>query len=725
MTTLDNNIIVAMSNAFFKKLNTLPSKVRRKVNSTIQNFRANPTAGGLNFERIDSASDPNFRSIRVNNDYRIIVNHPDEGNVYLFCWIDKHDDAYKWATRKRVKVNPQTGGVQIFEESVVTVPPEESTSVSSPVTSTETTSTPEPEILPPMFESYADEDLITLGAPLEQIGLLRTLCSVKDLVNVQAQLPEEVFEALQLLHEGFSVADVVDALHVEKPSSKQEQFDVHDVAAALERASSKRTFWVPDSEKKLAEMLEAPLEQWRIFLHPSQRKYVEKDLNGPGRVLGGAGTGKTVVAMHRAVYLAQKAFTNPNERILFTTFTKNLAHDIQTALQSLAEPDVLNRIEVIHLDGWVSQFLKRQNYQYKVAYYGDKSGTNLKKLWKDALLKGTDPSFSEGFYREEWEQVVQYHGIDSYQAYSRVRRTGRGSRLSKAQRFAVWQVFEEYRNLLEENSVREHIDAIRDARVILNKNPMLRPFVSVIVDEGQDISPEGYRLLRAMVPEGKNDMFIVGDGHQRIYKYTVVLSRCNINIVGRSYRLRLNYRTTEEIRKFAVGMLNGVKVANLDGGEDELKGYTSLMHGEAPLVKHFSSFTDEVTYLKGVLQDENFGLNRTCLVARSQQTLDRYVKELEKAGVKTHQIRRSTANRAETLSVATMHRVKGLEFDRVLVVGLSKDQMPFSTALNMADDSIAKAAAEVRERCLFYVALTRAKQQVTITASGVPSPFIQ
>ena len=716
MSGLSNNIIVAMSQNFFKKLNTLPRKIRKKVNDTIHKFRSNPTGSGLNFETINNATDPNFRSIRVTQDYRIIVNKPEQGNVYLFCWVDKHDEAYAWATKRRCKVHPRTGGVQIFvdeEISEVRTQPQHNfqSQVEDKVVET------------PLFAEYSDEQLLQLGTPPEQVSLIRTVLNHKDLVLIQERIPEEVYEALQYLDD-IDFKEVLESLQIDVKKEQQEDYDTEDIAGALERASSKRSFWVADNEKQLQEMLDAPLEQWRIFLHPNQRKYVEKDLNGPTRVLGGAGTGKTVVAMHRAVYLAKNVFTRQEERILFTTFTKNLAQDIKSAIEGLGEPEETSRIEVLHLHGWVQQFLKKQKYQYKIAYFGDKSGVGLDELWKQALLKTTDLVFSPQFYREEWEQVVQYHGIDSYVTYSRVKRTGRGSRLSRKQRFAIWKVFEEYRNLLEENGIREHIDALRDARILLNENPHLKPFKSIIVDEAQDLSPEAYRLIRALAPKGKNDLFIVGDGHQRIYKYKVTLSHCDINIKGRGYRLRLNYRTTDEIRSFAVGILKGLSIDDLDGGQDDLSGYTSLLHGDRPIVERFSSLTEEVQFLEEVLQDEDYLLSKTCLVARTQSSLNRYIKALGELGVKTSQIKRSASIKSDNLRVATMHRVKGLEFDRVLVVGLNQTDMPLHRAIDEADDELAKQAAETRERCLLYVALTRAKKQAFLTVSGVPSPLL-
>ena len=296
---------------------------------------------------------------------------------------------------------------------------------------------------------------------------------------------------------------------------------------------------------------------------------------GPVRVLGGAGTGKTVAAMHRAKWLAMNVFAGKNDRILFTTFTRNLAADIRENLAKICPQEALARIEVVNLDKWVSDFLKRNGYSNVIDY-----GQRINPLWEKALvLAPSELGLDLHFYREEWERVVQPLALSSLSEYIKAARVGRGVRLSRKDRLAVWPVFEDYRALLNENGLREAPDAMRDARLLLENKGDILPYKAVIVDEAQDMGPEAFRLIRQMLPgsERKNDLFIVGDAHQRIYRYKVVLSQCGVNVRRRSRKLRINYRTTEETRRWAMRLLEGLSVDDLDGGLNEQKGYKSLL----------------------------------------------------------------------------------------------------------------------------------------------------
>jgi superfamily I DNA/RNA helicase len=465
------------------------------------------------------------------------------------------------------------------------------------------------------------------------------------------------------------------------------------------------------------------LEKWRVFLHPSQRRYVEMNANGPVRVLGGAGTGKSVVAMHRAKHLVEKVFEGENQRLLFTTFTRNLAADIEENLAMICSEEVMGRIEVVNLDRWVSEFLRKQGYDYEIDY-----GQRTDALWDDAMTlapEGVD--LPRRFYREEWEQIIQPHEVLELRDYLRVARTGRGTRLSRGQRKAIWPVFEEYLALLNEKRLREPDGAMRDVRLLLEGKGPILPYRSIVVDEAQDLGRQAFLLLRAMVPEQPHDLFLVGDAHQRIYRHPIVLSQCGVDIVGRGRRLRINYRTTEENRRWAVGLLEGVPFDDLDGGVDTQKGYRSLLHGVDPEVRHFESFADEVKFLGSYLEAlDAQGLRRTCLVARTNQLVDGYEGALKARGIPTYPISR---NRAEDRSVegvrlATMHRVKGLEFERVLIAGVNGGVVPLDRALEGAASEHDREMLETKERSLLYVAATRARREVVVTSYGEASPFL-
>lgn len=693
---------VAIFDEFLTAFAALQRAQQKKVNKFIRRFKKDPTASSINYEKISTFTDQNLRTVRIDQAYRAIVLAPEQGNVYVLLWVDHHDKAMAWAENKQVQIHPETGALQVLIGETIEVgpPPEQKAEA------------------PPLFESIRDRELTRLGVPDALLPQVREIRTAEQLDDLQPVLPAEAYEALFFLAEGESLAEVERSLAQSTP----DEVDTEDFAAALEREDSLRRFVVVDDDEALEAMLDAPLDKWRIFLHPSQRKLVHRSWNGPVRVLGGAGTGKTVVAMHRAAYLAEKVFTAVTDRLLFTTFTRNLALDIHENLRTLASPAALKRIEVVHLDKWVADLLKRAGYAYSTAYWNDKSG-RLKSLWGSAMaLANTD--FDEGFYRDEWNLVVQPLGCATWNDYRRASRAGRGTRISRQQRKAIWPVFEEYRNLLDENRLREPEGAIRDALQLLKSGAVRADYRSILVDEAQDMTTGAFELLRAVRPEGADDMFIVGDGHQRIYRRKVVLSHAGVHIVGRAHRLRINYRTTDEIRRFAVALLEGLEVDDLDGEMDTTRGYKSLMHGAPPAVEVRDAFDAEVeAIVEWIREGKPSG---TCLVARTRNLRDRYETALRRAGFETYPIKRGDVEdpKQPGVRLATMHRVKGLEFDRMVVAGVNAQLVPYKLALEETSDHAVRADVEARERSLLYVAVTRARRGVLITAHDAPSAWL-
>ncbi len=314
--------------------------------------------------------------------------------------------------------------------------------------------------------------------------------------------------------------------------------------------------------------------------------------------------------MHRAVHLATEVFPSLVDRILMTTFTRNLAADIRDNLARLAGPETLRRIDVVHIDKLTSDLLSRAGYDYDIAWWGSSSA--LEDAWADALSLHATAELPEAFYRDEWELVAQPHGCSSWQDYRSASRAGRGVRISRAQRAAIWRVFEEYRDRLDRAKLREPEDALRDAALLLEQGKVRSNWRSAVVDEAQDMSTAAFRMLRAMLGEERpNDLFIVGDGHQRIYRRRVVLKHAGVHVVGRSFRLRVNYRTTDEIRRRAQAVLAGVEVDDLDDGKDTLRGARSLLHGPAPEVRVRDTLKAEVDTIVEWL--EGTALERACL----------------------------------------------------------------------------------------------------------------
>ena len=712
---------VAASRGFFKALNALPERGRAKVHKFIVQFMDEPTGTGLNYERINGSRDPQLRSLRVDQDYRCIVRAPEKGNTYVLLWVDKHDDAYAWARRKACQVNRVSGALQIVDVEAA----EQSVgdAISAAV---EQVLTDVPQAPAALFSGIGDEDLTRLGVPPALLPSVRALRHEEDLARLLEWLPQECVDALILLADGRGLAEVLAELQTEKAC----EVDPADIDTALDRIDSQAEFVVITDDEAMEAMLSAPMEQWRVFLHPTQRRLVERHSSGPVRVLGAAGTGKTVVAMHRTRWLAQQILdgdeSGRSDRVLFTTFTRNLATDIRSNLTKICTPQQLQRIEVTHLDAWVNGYLRSQGL--KIRQFAKVARA---AAWKVAWLVA-DPSLGleQRFYEEEWKEVVLPQSCTTLDEYLAAKRVGRGTRLNRQKRVMIWPVFDALRSELRQRGLWEPEEAKQAAADRLQASGQPARYRAVIVDEAQDLDAAGFRLIRALSgPEHADDLFIVGDSHQRIYGRPVVLSQCGVNVRGRSRKLRINYRTTEETRAWATAILAGLPFDDLDGGTDGSSDTRSLLHGEPPLIRQFNDPAEEQGFLVELvrsLQENGQSLSSTCVTALSSDAVATLAERFAVAGIPTRVI---TAEEADdpsenALRLATMHRVKGLEFDHMVIPGLSAGVMPNRRVLYECPDQISRDAFEQRERSLLHVAATRARKRVVITCSGEPSPYL-
>ena len=717
-------LTVAVSNDFFKALNALPEKARGKVATFISKFRDNPRSPGLNYERIDGGKDAFIRSLRVDQDIRCIVRAPEEGNSYVLLWVDKHDDAYQWARRRTCHVNRVSGALQVVdvESAEAAVGDAIEAAVSQALASSATTSVTRSAATESLFARCDDDQLMLLGVPEALLPAVRAVTTEDALSRLIEWVPQSCVDGLILLADGRSIEEVIDELERKRPA----HVDTSDVAAALNTPESQAEFMVITDDELLEAMLAAPMEQWRVFLHPSQRKLVERDWSGPVRVLGGAGTGKTVVAMHRARWLAHQLKEQTGARILFTTYTRNLATDIRSNLIKICSPQELQRLEVIHLDGWVMKFLQGQGLQVRV--FNDSA---RKACWDMAMaVADTSLGLERRFYEEEWSEVVLANGCRTLPEYIAARRIGRGRRLTRQNRVQIWPVFDALRTEFRQRGLWEPEDAKQAAIDILQESGLAPGYRSIVVDEAQDLDVASFKLLRALVGEQHdNDLFIVGDPHQRIYGKPVVLSRCGIEIRGRSRKLRINYRTTEETRAWATAVLHGLDFDDLDGGTDSTSDYRSLLHGDHPLVKGFDDPAEEQRFLADTLrqlQKEQGSLAATCVTARTNSGVEKLNTALQREGFTTRVINKDESDDPSdpALRLATMHRVKGLEFDQMFIPGLDQTQMPLRYELDQRPDQISRELFEQQERSLLHVAATRAKKRVVVSYSGKPSPLL-
>ena len=706
---------VALSDTFFDCVWQLPRHIQNKVQAFLTRFRQNPTSLGQHRERIHGT--PNLYSVRIDLQYRGIL--AQGGKAVVLLHVDNHDAAYEWALRHRCEVNAGSGTLQIFETQ---------TGIDS-----RTDAKPLPEEKGPIDE-LRDRQLRHLGVPESLFGLARTVKNDGEFEQISEQFPSEAQDAMYMLLAGYSFAEALDELAL---STKEEQFDPLDIDSALNRVGSKAQFWVVENEEELKQMLNAPQEKWRVFLHPSQRRLVDRPWNGPVRVLGGAGTGKTVVAMHRAKWLLSNQVSSEQERVLFLTFTANLAANLKQNLRSLiTDESAFRKLEVVHLDRWVYRFLRQHDFPQAIVYNSEDE--RLLDPWKQAMQsRDQNLSFPLHFYQDEWHRVVLAHGISTCQEYLAVPRTGRGTALSRPQRAKIWQVFEAYRVQLRLAGLIEKEDAYRAVRQIIASRPVSLPYVSVVVDEAQDFGQEAFRLINALAHGAEpsetpqpNRLFLVGDAHQRIYDRQVVLSRCGIQIRGRSSRLRINYRTSEQILKKAVSVLKNMEVDDLDGGLDTQLGYRSLFSGPQPELRSFTSLEqalpDLIAWVEDLKSDQKLMNDDICFVARTHALRDEWANALEQQGLAVHCLegRDTDGDGHGALRLATAHRVKGLEFSAVVILDADQEHFPLKRALSHVDDPHEKELRLRQDRALLYVAMSRAKQHLMLCTRKTFSEFL-
>ncbi len=716
-----HSVHVAMSADFLSAFSRLGKQQQKKVRAWIDKFRANPTSKSINYKSLEGMRDDKVRSVRIDQKYRAIVIHPPKGDVYLLVWVDNHDEAVDWARNKVFEVNRFTGTFQVYE-AVEATPAASVAPAPATIEQVAGSGTVPASFL---LADHKIEDLLLLGVPEPLLPAVVTLRTELDLDQLVKYLPAEAADAVYLLASGHSVDETLDELDrrstVDEPLP--EVVDTEDFVASLARPESQRIFKLLVDDAELAAILAAPLEQWRVFLHPSQAKLVVMKSKGSARVLGGAGTGKTVVAMHRARHLARNVFKNPGERILLTTFTTNLAADIRHNLQQMCGLE-FDRIEVKHLQEVARDTLNSHGIKLQpLARPGQQ-----RKAWAQAL-DANALDFHPVFYQEEWSKVIQAQDVTDLDGYLKARRAGRGKRLSRRQRKHVWAVLADYRQQLDLMGVREHADAIREARLVLARSSS-RDYSAVVADEIQDFRTADLLFLRALVDPGPNDIFAVGDPHQRIYGHKASLSRCGISIRGqRSRRLRVNYRTTNEIRNWAVARLQGLDIDDLDEGIDTLAGERSLRSGGPPEVKIFDDLDAEIGHIVEHLNswiDEGVPPEHICVVARTNSLIaETYGAALAGRGIETVPIKTKSGDRlGPGVRVASMHRVKGLEFPRMLLVGVQRGTMPYEDAAYSTRDDTARALYDESERKLLYVAATRARDVLIVTGHGEPSNLL-
>jgi hypothetical protein len=704
---------LAFANSFWESYDLLEKPVRAGVRKAMQKFQQLTVPElqadkGLHLESVEKARDPRMRTIRINDFWRGVVLAPDDGSdVFLLVNVVRHDDAYTWAAKRLYTTNSATRALEV--RNVV--------AIEQLTPQLEKAAAAAPSLL---FARYSDTVLRELGIDEQVLRAVRTVIDKPQLEAFGTLLPEDQFEVLQYLAEGFGPEEVYrDVVAVRRPVTAGPDPD-ESLAAAIANTTSRITLVTGPEE--LADILEKPFAAWRVFLHPSQRRVAYRvSYGGPVQVTGGPGTGKTVAALHRVKHLLGRS---PDTRILLTTYTNALAASLRENLSLLldGDEDLLARVDVTTVNSYAHGVVTRLDGRVP-SPVGDREE---RQLWQ-RVVKRLGLPWTEQFLAQEYRHVVLAQDLRTLDDYRAASRRGRGSSLSPSRREQLWPAVELFESMLRERKETTHLKVCARAAELLAASAPTHDHV--VVDEAQDLHPAQWRVLRGAVAPGNDDLFLTGDPHQRIYDSRVSLGSLGIRVTGRTHRLRLNYRSTEEILTWSTGLLNPVTVEDLGGdGNDTLAGYRSLLHGRRPHVSGYGSEQDEVAALVARVRDwvaQGIRPSEIGVCARFNILLDKVHDKLGAAGVPVVRVRDNPGPDVDGVRLATMHAMKGLEFRCVAVLGVTAGAVPFGREVTPASvDALQHESDLLRERCLLFVACTRAREALAVSWSGTVSPFL-
>jgi ATP-dependent exoDNAse (exonuclease V) beta subunit len=686
-----------IADTFTDSLARLTGDEQKAVKTTAFDLQVNPAHPSMSLHRVEHAKDKNFWSVRVGSDIRIIL-HRTAASL-LLCYVDHHDKAYDWAARRKLETHPSTGAAQWVEvrETVqqVIVPVYVQTEL--PLAPRKST----PAKL--LFAKLSDDELLGYGVPGEWLADVKA-ATEDTLLALADHLPAEAAEALLELATGGRPRVPAVAAATANP------FDHPD---------AQRRFRVMTNVAELETALNFPWEKWAVFLHPEQRQWVERDYAGPARVSGSAGTGKTIVALHRAAFLAR---SNPDARVLLTTFSDTLASALHTKLKRLlgSEPRLAERIDVASLNAIGQRLYKAQHGPVRLA-----SRQAVRQMLDEASKAVIGHKFSLHFLVTEWEQIVDAWQLASWGEYRDVSRLGRRTRLPEPQRALLWDIFERVRSVLAAQKLVTYAGMFTRLATALakSKHP---PFDFAVVDEAQDLSVAHLRFLAALGANRPDALFFAGDLGQRIFQQPFSWKSLGVDIRGRSRTLRINYRTSHQIRQQADRLL-GEQVVDVDGNTETRNDTVSVFNGPPPVIQVFKTEDAEIKAVGAwlALQSGAGVLPQECGVfVRSEAQLPRARAAVTSAGLPFKLLDQHGETTDGQVSIITMHLAKGLEFRAVAVMACDDEVIPLQERIEVVGDDADLQEVYETERHLLYVACTRARDHLLVTGLDPASEFL-
>ena len=688
-----------IADTFTDSLAKLTADEQRAVKTTAFDLQLNPAHPSMQLHRLERAKDDGFWSARVNLDVRLIV-HRSERSL-LLCYVAHHDEAYRWGERRKLERHPKTGAAQLVEvrETVKEIV------IPSYIEAEVPQSEPQKEVkteLSPLFADMSEEDLLAYGVPPEWLEDVQK-ATEETLLNLADHLPQEAAEALLDLAVGVTP-------QVAQPLPED--------ADPFAHPDAQRRFRVMNDVETLERALEFPWEKWTVFLHPAQRELVERDYGGPARVAGSAGTGKTVVALHRAVFLARE---DDEARVLLTTFSNSLANALDVKLRALVsnQPRLKERIDVYSLDAVAERLYKLSGKQPTFA-----TRANVAALLDEAAAKAEGASFSPQFLLAEWEQIVDAWQLDNWESYRDVPRLGRRRRLPEKQREVLWSLFEHVRAGLKARGLLTVSSMYQELTASYAEKPS--PFDYVVLDEAQDVSVAQLRFLAALVGDKPNGLFFSGDLGQRIFQPPFSWKALGVDVRGRSHTLHINYRTSHQIRMQA-DLLLAPELADVDGIKEQRKGTISVFNGPAPVIQTFDTPGDEVQAVSAWLAEQKSkGVKpeEIGVFVRSDEQLERAKGAVERIELPFHVLSKNYQLPEGHTAVSTMHYAKGLEFRAVVVMACDDEVLPLQERIETVTDDAELEEVYNTERHLLYVACTRARDFLFVSGVEPASEFV-
>ncbi|MGH3404807.1 MAG: UvrD-helicase domain-containing protein [Streptosporangiaceae bacterium] len=700
---------LAIAKGFLAEYAKLDQDSRRAVETLVSEFAQRPHAWRY-LEKPRQGLDDRIRLFRVSSRWRGVVLAPDDGDTYCLITILPHEQAYAYAAGHRFSVNQALGVLEARDEEAIQ---QARPALESAARSDDRR----------LLADVSDAGLARLGIDEQVLPVVRLLASEADLERLQLALPDAQYAALYALSCGMTVEEAwAEAAGLLPGGAPSAQIDQDDLVAALERSPGQVTF--VSGQQELPLILSRPFAAWRTFLHPSQREIAyQPSYAGPAQVTGGPGTGKTVTVLHRAAFLAARAATSRRAPILVTTFNGNLAEALHAQLDLLiGDAAVRARVEVLNVDRLAYGVVKQARGTPVIA-----DERVLRTRWAKAAAEA-GLALAPAFLKNEWEQVILARDLRTEQAYLGCPRAGRGRPLTRAQRSQAWLAAQQVTAELAAARESTHLQLANEAAHRLGQAGEPR-YRHILVDEAQDLHLAQWRLLRAAVAPGPDDLFIAADPHQRIYDSRVSLAALRISVRGRSRRLSLNYRTTQEILAWAVLVLGADPVVGLDDEVDSLLGYRSPMRGQRPQVEvaatragEFAALAERIrSWLSTGIEPQAIG------VAARSASLVREAREALKAdSIMTVPLRGfGVPGDTQAVRVGTMHAMKGLEFQAVAVIGVEEGLVPEPAAITPeGEDAITHAQDLQRERCVLFAACTRARDHLFVSGTGALSAFL-